>query len=120
MLQSFRDLDFYQDAYQLALEVHALTLRFPAFERHELGGQMRNCSKRIPAVIAEGWGRREHEKELKHFFAIAVGGCEEMQVHLDFCRDLGYCAAEAHAQFQERYQSVLRRIVAFSKRWHTF
>jgi four helix bundle protein len=119
MLQSFRDLDFYQDAYQLGLEVHALTLRFPPFERRELGSQMRNASKRIPAVIAEGWGRREHEKELKHFFAIAAGGGEEMQVHLDFCRDLGYVDAERHRDLHDRYQSVVRRIVAFSKRWRT-
>ena len=94
MLQSFRELDFYQDAYQLALE--------------------------IPAVIAEGWGRREHPKDFKHFLAIAVSSGEEQQVHLDFCRDLGYLDPEQHADWQSRYQSVIRRTVAFSKRWERF
>lgn len=117
MLQHFRELDFYVDAYQLALEVHALTLQFPGWERAELGGQMRRASKSIPAVIAEGWGRREYPKELKHFFAVAIGSGEEMQVHLDFCRDLGYLTEPAHAGYVERYRSVVRRLVAFSKRW---
>jgi four helix bundle protein len=120
MLTSYRDLDFYQDAYQLALEVHAVTLEFPAWERHELGSQMRRASKRIPAVIAEGWGRRDHPKEFQHFLGMGIGGGEEMQVHLDFCRDLGYVALERHASFTSRYQSVVRRMVAFSKRWERF
>ena len=38
-------------------------------------------------------------------------------MHLDFCRDLGYLEATAHAGLVERYRSVVRRLVAFSKRW---
>lgn len=117
VLRSFRDLDFYRDAYQLALEVHRLTLTFPGWERHELGSQMRNASKRIAAVIAEGWGRREHPKEFQHFLTIAAASGEEMQVHLEFCRDLGYLEPDVHTALAERYQSVIRRVVAFSKRW---
>lgn len=91
MLRSFRDLDFYQDAYQLALEIHRFTLGMPACEQvGGLASQMQRASKRIPAVIAEGWGRKEHPKEFPtHFLAIAAASGEEMQVHLDFCRDLG-------------------------------
>ena len=121
MLQSYRDLDFYRDAYQLALEVHRFSLTLPACE--QVGGlatQMQRASKRIPAVIAEGWGRKEHPKEFKHFLNIAASSGEEMRVHLDFCRDLGYLAAAPHADWHERYQSVIRRTVAFSKRWEQF
>jgi four helix bundle protein len=120
VLTSFRDLDFYHDAYQLALEVHALTVHFPAFEQRELGSQMRNASKRIPQVIAEGWGRREHAKDFKHFLSVAAASGEELQVHLDFCRDLGYLEVERHQELRERYQSVIRRMVAFSKRWESY
>ena len=118
MLQSFRDLDFYQDAYQLGLEIHRYTLTLPACEqRGGLAPQMQRAGKRIPAVIAEGWGRREHPKEFKHFLAIAIGSGEEQQVHLDYCRDLGYRDPVRHQDWQSRYQSVIRRLVAFSKRW---
>jgi four helix bundle protein len=118
MLRSFRDLDFYRDAYQLGLEVHRWSLGVPDCEqRGGLATQMQRASKRIPAVIAEGWGRREHPKEFKHFLAIAIGSGEEMQVHLDYCRDLGYLDPERCQEWQERYQSVIRRAVAFSKRW---
>jgi four helix bundle protein len=121
MLKSFRDLDFYQDAYQLALEVHRFTLTMPACEQvGGLASQMQRASKRIPAVIAEGWGRKENPKEFKHFLIIAASSGEEMQVGLDFCRDLEYLDAERHRDWRERYQSVIRRVVAFSKRWERF
>ena len=118
MLSSFRDLDFYRDAYQLGLEIHRFTLGLPRCE--QMGGlatQMQRASKRIPAVIAEGWGRRENPREFKHFLAIAASSGLEMQVHLDYCRDLGYLKSELHDDWQQRYDSVIRRTIAFSKRW---
>lgn len=117
MLRGFRDLDFYEDAYQLALEVHRLSLTLPPWERSELGSQMRRASKSIPAAIAEGWGRREYPREFKHYLAIAVGSGEEMTVHLDFSRDLGYLAPAEHLRMSAAYASIIRRLVAFSKRW---
>ena len=71
---------------------------FPVFEMHELGGQIRRASKGIPQNIAEGWARRESEKEFKHYLLIAIGSCEEMGVHLDYAKDLGYISSEAHAE----------------------
>lgn len=120
MIQSYRDLDFYRDAYQLALEVHEITLGLPAFERLELGSQMRRASKRVPANIAEGWGRRAKEAEFKHFLIIALSGCDEMQVHLDFARDLNYITVERHADLSERYTSVGKRMTAFHQRWKSY
>jgi four helix bundle protein len=120
VIQSFRDLDFYCDSYQLALEVHEITLGFPSFEKLEQGSQMRRASKRIPANIAEGWGRRAKEAEFKHFLLISLGGCDEMQVHLDFARDLKYITVDRHKDLSERYESVGKRINAFHQRWKTY
>ncbi len=120
MLTSFRDLDFYRDAYELSLEMHRLSLTFPAFELHELGGQVRRASKGIPQNIAEGWARRESEKEFKHFLLIAIGSCEEMQVQLDLSRDLNYIPTEAHADYIARYVSILKRLCRFRSRWQSY
>jgi len=120
VLKSFRDLDFYRDAYQLALDMHHETLGFPAIEKNELGSQICRASKGIPQNIAEGWGRRELEKEFKHFLLIAIGSCAEMEVQLDFSRDLAYISAEAHADYIRRYESVTKRAVAFRNRWQRF
>src|SRR5581483_12522874 len=101
-MPSFRDLEVYQEAYRLALEVHQLTLGFPELERYVLAEQMRRASKSIPANIAEGWGRQT-QRNFAHFLGQALGSADEMLVHLDFAKDLGYITEEIHAGLSRRY-----------------
>ncbi len=117
MLQSYRDLDFYVDSYELALKVHKMTLRFPRFEGTELGSQLRRSTKSIPANIAEGWGRRVSAADFKRFLVCALGSCDETRVHLDFARDLGYITDEEHKEMSEGYSSVGKRLNRFTNRW---
>ena len=58
MIKSYQDLRVYQISYQLALQVHQLTLKFPDFERYELGSQLRRAATSIPINIAEGYGKK--------------------------------------------------------------
>ena len=44
----YHRLDVYQKAYQLALEVHRISLEFPQIEQYGLAQQLRASSKSIP------------------------------------------------------------------------
>ena len=94
---NYRDLRIYQQSYQAALEAHQVTLKFPAFERGELGSQLRRSSQSIPINIAEGYGRKRSAVDFKRFLGIALGSCDEVSVLLDFSRDLKYLPDEAYA-----------------------
>jgi hypothetical protein len=37
MITSYKDLEVYQRSYKVALDIHKITLKFPEFERYELG-----------------------------------------------------------------------------------
>ena len=52
MIYDYRDLEVYQKAFNLAIEIHRLTQRFPEIERYEMGQQMRNASKRISLMYS--------------------------------------------------------------------
>ena len=83
----------YQEAYQLALELHQETInRFPQHENYELGSQLRRASKSIAINIAEGYGKRtkESNKDFIRFLRIAQGSADEVTVELNFCKDLDY------------------------------
>ena len=67
-IKSYEDLVVYQESYKLALEMHQICSRLPKEERYELIPQIRRATISIPANIAEGYGRRNSEKEFKHFF----------------------------------------------------
>ena len=57
-MKSYRDLEIYQIANALAIEVHAIFLKLPMYELYEQGSQIRRSSKSINDNIAEGFGRR--------------------------------------------------------------
>lgn len=53
-IESFDDLDVYQNLCELHLEVSEHTFKFPKFALYELGSQIRRSSNSAPANIAEG------------------------------------------------------------------
>ena len=51
-VKSFEDLEVFQRAYRLSLEVHKLSLGFPSIEQQGLADQLRRASKSICANLA--------------------------------------------------------------------
>ena len=113
----YHRLDVYQKAYQLALEVHRISLEFPKLEQYGLAQQVRASSKSIPVNIAEGMGKQESPAEVKRFVRISIGSCDETRVWLEFARDLGYLDIPQHKALEERYQEVGRMLQGLIKRY---
>ena len=59
-MTGFKKLEIYNLAYQLALEVHQMSLKLPKYELYEQGSQVRRSSKSIKDNIAEGYGRNKY------------------------------------------------------------
>jgi len=71
---SFEELEVFQRAYKLSLEIHRLSLEFPKREQYGLGEQIRRASKSICANIAEGFAKQSFSvQEFKRYISIAVG-----------------------------------------------
>jgi 23S rRNA-intervening sequence protein len=56
-MRDFRQIQVWEKAHQLTLEIYKTTLRFPREELYGLTSQVRRASASIPANIAEGFGR---------------------------------------------------------------
>ena len=102
----YHRLDVYRKAYQLALEIHRLSLDFPKIEQYGLAQQIRGSSKSIPVNIAEGMGKQESPPDVKRFIRIAIGSCDETRVWLEFAKDLGYLATDVQSSLNMRYQEI--------------
>ena len=59
---SFEDLEVFQRAYKLSLEIHRASLAMPPIEQRALADQLRRASKSVCANIAEGYGRQKWSK----------------------------------------------------------
>jgi four helix bundle protein len=117
-IRSFEDLDVYQRAYGLALDVHKASLRFPEIERFGLAEQMRRASRSICANLAEGFARqRQSSPEFKRFLSMSIGSSDEMKVWLMFSRDLGYLDAGEVERLREAYTIVAKMLTGLADRW---
>jgi len=113
----YHRLQVYQKAYQLALEIHELSLGFPKIEQYGLAQQIRASSKSIVVNIAEGMGKQESPADVQRFVRISIGSCDETRVWLEFAKDLGYCEAKMYAELDMRYQEVGRMLTGVVKRY---
>src|SRR3989338_5551789 len=120
MIQSFRDLQVYQESYELAVNVNKAVLKLPEFEKFDLVSQLRRASKSIPANIAEGYAKRVSNKEFMKHLTIALGSANEMEVHISLARDLDYWSKELADNLIQRYQVVGKKLNKLIQNWKTF
>jgi four helix bundle protein len=81
---SYRDLEIWQLARALVVEIHRMTLdRLPAFEMYEEGSQIRRSSKSVKTNIVEGFGRRRYKGDYVRFLTYAQASCDETIDHLE-------------------------------------
>ena len=93
MSGTYRDLEVWQAATELAVQVYRLTALFPREERYGLTSQLRRAAVSVPSNIAEGKGRAS-DKELIQFLCHSRGSLFEIETQLAIGKQLGYCTAE--------------------------
>ena len=118
VVRSFEDLEVYQRAYRLALELHKSSLKLPNIEQFALADQIRRASRSICANIAEGFARqRSSSADFHRFIVLAVGSSDEMKVWLSFCADLGYLPQEEVTRLCNEYSIVARMLHGLRNKW---
>jgi len=79
--KTYRDLEVWQKAIELAESVYRLTGEFPKDERCGLTSQIRRAAVSIAANFAEGYGRT-HRGDYLHHVSVASGSLMEVETHL--------------------------------------
>src|SRR4030042_1507002 len=90
-ITSFKDLEVYQLAYQLCIEIMKEILpKFPESEKYDLKDQLGRSTKAIPRLIAEGYAKRHQKRGFQKYIDDAMAECNETIVSLSHCRDIYY------------------------------
>ena len=113
-MQSYKELIVYKKSYLQALKAYELTKIFPSEERYGMISQLRRAAMSIPLNIAEGYGKSEQGKEVVRFLSMARGSSAEMEVLLEFAKDLGYISRDEYCQtisLQEEIGKMLTSLI---------
>jgi four helix bundle protein len=86
---TFRDLDAWKVAMELAVVAYDLSKRLPPSERFELSAQIRRAAVSIPANVAEGQSCGKDGRYLAHV-SIAQGSLGELETHFELSRRLRF------------------------------
>jgi four helix bundle protein len=112
-VRGFEELEVFQRAYRLSLEIHRASLELPRIEQWALADQIRRACKSICANLAEGFGRQPVSKpEFRRFVMMALGSADEMQVWTLYCRDLGYVDSDVAERWRGAYREIARMLAA--------
>ena len=118
-VSSFEDLEVFQRAYRISLDLHRVSLQFPKIEQFAgLADQIRRASKSICGNIAEGFGKqRRSGAEFKRYLLMAIGSADEMQVWLKYCADLEYIDQSTCERWRDEYRQIARMLQGLYTKW---
>ena len=111
-MRNYRDLQVWNKAHNLTLELYRFSRQFPREEIYGVTGQLRRAAVSIGANLAEGCGRRTRN-ELARFVRIAMGSASELDYHLLLSRDLGYMAADDFMSASAKLTEVRKMLTSF-------
>ena len=112
--QGFTELKVWQKARELKIEIHNLTLTFPAEEKYRLSNQLIRSSRSVTSNIAEGHGRLTYKDQL-HFCIQARGSLSETYNHLCDAFDCKYMGEETFLLFQKKISEVTLLLNGYMK-----
>lgn len=107
-IQRFEDLEVWQLARELALDIFNETLNLPFAKDYELVGQIRRSSGSAMDNIAEGF-ERGGKKEFIQFLGIAKGSAGEVRSQL-------YRALDRKHITQEKFDFLFKKVTLLSKK----
>jgi four helix bundle protein len=105
------DLDVYQKAFELAMELFEMSKCFPREERYSLTDQMRRSSRSVCSNLAEAWRKRRYEAAFISKLSDSECEAAETQSWIEFAVKCGYAIRDKAARIYQTYDGILGTIV---------
>lgn len=113
---SYKNLNVYQDAKSLVVDVYKVLKLFPAEEKYALCDQIRRAVISITSNIAEGMNRMS-DKEKAHFIGVAYASMMEVDSQLEVSVELGYLTPELYNTLEENIDCIARQLSALRAKY---
>lgn len=113
---SYRQLEIWQEARNVSIIIHEMTLSLPRFEQFEEAQQIRRSSKSVRSNIVEGYGRRRYKSDFIRFPIIAQASNDETIDHLEILFETKSLIDQTlFEELNQRLQKLGRKLNNFIK-----
>ena len=96
---TFKDLIVYKKAFDLAMEIFKVTMKYPSEEKFGLISQIRRSSRSVCSNLSEGFRKVQYPAHFVAKMSDADMENSETQVWLDFSLACNYIDIETHTSF---------------------
>ena len=111
-INSYRDLQVWQDGMTLAALCYRLAKKLPREELFAMSSQIRRAASAIPANIAEGYGR-ESTQSFIQYLRVAQGSLKELETHLLLSERVGLLEGRHVGAAMEQCDTLGKKLRAF-------
>lgn len=111
---SYKKLQIWQEARELSILIHTMSLGLPKIEQFEEGQQIRRSIKSVRSNIVEGYGRRVYKQDFIRFIVIALASNDETIDHLETLFETGSLTDE------NKFRDLSDRLIILGKKLNNF
>ena len=109
--QSYRDLQAWQSAMELAAGVHRLARALPESEQLVLANDMHRAAIRVVSNIVDGHSQREDDlREYRDHLDAARGALAAVETYMLLVKDLGFAPASRIEPLEGLAETVRRQV----------
>jgi four helix bundle protein len=109
-ISSAKELQVYQEAYALAMEIFEASKKWPSEEKYSLTDQIRRASRSVCTNLREAWSKRRYEAHFISKLTDADGENSETDTWLEFAKGCGYLGEKEYGRLMSRCQAVGRML----------
>ena len=111
MVESFRDLRVYKNAFRAARTIFRHSESWPKEEKYALTDQIRRSSRSVFANVAEAWRKRRYPKHFISKLSDADAEAAETRAWLDAALDHDYIDESAYDDLDATYDQISGSLV---------
>ena len=105
------ELETYRLAFDSAMRIHSVSMKFPKEEQFALTDQISRSSRSVCSNLAEAWGRRRYQAVFVSKLSECEGEARETLCWLQFAVECGYISAQEGKEMHQLYDQIIGKLV---------
>lgn len=115
LVKTYRELEVFQTAFDVAMEIFEMSKKFPVEERYSLTDQIRRSSRSVCANLGEAWRKRRYQAAFIAKLIDCQAEATETQIWIEFAVKCQYLEVEAGRRLYKTYDRILGQLVNMVK-----